>query len=53
MDFLSLLDQMPDPEKKLTLEEEFEQEDQELEEELYIKSFEAAELQQEGEEYES
>lgn len=47
MDFFSLLDQMPDPKKKL-LDEEFEQEDQELEEELYIKSFEAAELQQEG-----
>ena len=49
MDFLALLDQMPDPEKQ-ALEEEFELEDQELEKELYNKAFDAAELQQEGEE---
>ena len=49
MDFVALLDQIPDP-KKRGLEEEYEQEDQELEEELYNKAFDAAELQQEGEE---
>lgn len=56
MDFLALLDQMPDLEeyRQAVLEEERELErelevEQELEEELYNKSFDAAELQQEGE----